>query len=38
MEPAYYIIKINVQNMKVALLMMYMRDMENIIGKMVNII
>ena len=38
MEKGYYIIKMEILSLKVNLLMMKERDMENMFGKMVNII
>ena len=38
MVKEYYIIKMEILNMKVILLMINLKEMENIIGKMVNII
>ena len=38
MEKEYYIIQMEILNMKVILLMIKEKEMENIFGKMVNII
>ena len=38
MEKEYYFIQMEKLNMKVILLMINMKEMENIVGKMVNII